>query len=140
MVKNRNIQIKRIVLADDDERVLQYVRTLLADEGTVDLVGEAADGEGLLRLVEELDPDVMLVDVVMPGLNGIATARRALASSPELKVIVFSLHDDRQMVDAALEVGASGYLLKDHLDQELSDALAAVLRGETFLSAALGMT
>ena len=140
MVKNRRIQIKRIVLADDDERVLQYVRTLLADESTVDLVGEAADGEGLLRLVEDLDPDVMLVDVVMPGLNGIATARKALASSPGLKVIVFSLHDDRQMVDAALEVGASGYLLKDHLDRELSAALAAVLRGETFLSAALGMT
>ncbi len=101
------------------------------------LVGEAADGEAVLRLVDELHPDILLVDVEMPGVSGIETARRALASVPHLKVIMCSLHDNRRIVDAALAAGASGYLLKDHLDHELSTALRAIVRGETFLSASL---
>ncbi len=125
------------MLADDDGRFRQYLGTLLAKDASVTLVGEAADGEAVLRVVNQLHPDLLIVDVVMPGLNGIETTRRALASSPRLKVIVCSLHDDRRMVDAALHAGASGYLLKDHLDQELSPALSAIARGETFLSASL---
>ena len=110
---------------------------MLAKEASIDLVGEAADGEAVLQLVDTLHPDILLLDVVMPGVNGIETTRRALASTPDLKVIVCSLHSDRRMVDAALEAGATGYLLKDHLDQELSPALSAVARGETFLSESL---
>ncbi len=125
------------MLADDDARFRRYLGTLLANEASVELVGEAADGAGALLLIDKLQPDILLVDVVMPGLNGIGTTRRALAVRPQLKVIVCSLHDERQMVGAALEAGASGYLLKDHLDHELSPALSAVVRGETFLSASL---
>lgn len=128
------------MLADDDARVRDYVRTLLALDSSVQVVGEAADGEGVLRLVEALDPDLLLVDVVMPGLNGIGATRRALATSRRLKVLVFSLHSDKRMVAAALDAGASGYLLKDHLDEELFQALGALGRGERYLSTALGAT
>lgn len=125
------------MLADDDARFREYLRTLLAREPSADLVGEGEDGEGALELVEALSPDLLLVDLAMTGLNGIETTRKALFVRPRLKVIVITLHDDRRMVDAALEAGASGYLLKDHLDEELSSALAVVGRGDTFLSAGL---
>lgn len=135
--EKKQVEVTSIVLADDDVRFRVYLRDVLVQDASVQLVGEAADGESVLRLVDQLHPDILLVDVVMPGLNGIATTRRALATNPHLKVIVFSLHDERRMVEAALEAGASGYLLKDHLDRELSDALRAIGRGETFLSASL---
>jgi DNA-binding NarL/FixJ family response regulator len=125
------------VLADDDARFREYLRTLLTKEPSADVVGEAEDGEGALELVEALSPELLLVDLAMPGMNGIETTRRALFVRPRLEVIVITLHDDRRMVDAALEAGASGYVLKDHLDEELSDALTAVGRGDTFLSVGL---
>ncbi len=126
-----------MVLVDDDARFREYLRILLGQEPSVDVVGEAEDGEGALELVKAIGPDLMLVDLAMPGPSGIETTRRALASRPQLKVIVITLHDDRRMVDAALDAGASGYLLKERLNVELPGALAAVARGETYLGAGL---
>lgn len=99
----------------------------------LDLVGEAGSGAAALELLEALDPDFMLVDLMMPGLNGIETTRHALSLRPRLKVIVITLHNDRRMLDRALEAGAAGFFLKDRLGEELSGALAAVARGETYV-------
>lgn len=125
------------MLADDDVRFRGYLRTQLESHPSADVVGEAEDGESALKLVEALNPELLLVDLAMPGLNGVETTRRALSLRPRLKVIVITLHDDKRMVDAALNAGAMGYLLKDRLDEELSNALTAVGRGDTFLSAGL---
>ena len=125
------------MLADDDDRFRAYIRTLLAKDPSADLVGEAANGEAALELVRDLRPDLLLVDLGMPGLSGIETTRRALALQPDLKVIVITLHNDTRMVNAALEAGSAGYLLKELLDEELAAALAAVGSGEMFLSSGL---
>lgn len=133
----RDGPIYTIVLADDDARFRTYLRTLLAKESSVEVVGEAQDGETALEMVEAHDPELLLVDLVMPGLNGVETMRRALSKRPCLNVMVISLHNDRRMVSAALEAGASGYLLKDRLGDQLSHALAAVMHGGTYLSVEL---
>ena len=125
------------MLADDDARFRGYLRTQLESHPSVEVVGEAEDGEGALELVEALNPELLLVDLAMPGLNGVETTGRALSLRPRLKVIVITLHDDKRMVDAAFDAGAMGYLLKDRLDEDLSNALTAVGRGDTFLSAGL---
>lgn len=130
----REDPITTIVLADDDTRFRDYLRTLLARERSVEVIGEAGDGMMALELVNALEPKLLLLDLAMPGLNGIETTRRALSVRPDLKVLIISLHSDRQMVTAALEAGASGYLLKDRLGEELSKGLAEVIRGGTYLS------
>ena len=133
----RDGPIFTVVLADDDADFRACLQAHLANERTVGAVCEAEDGEKALALVETHEPDLLLVDLGMPGLNGIETTRRALSRRPSLKIMVVSLHKDRFLVAAALDAGATGYVLKDRVGEDLTDGLATVMRGGTYLSATL---
>ena len=127
----------RIVLADDHALVRQGIRSLLSSIADFEVVGEAADGREALRLIRALAPDVALLDISMPELNGLDAAARALREQPRLKVIVLSMHAAEPFVIEALRAGVSGYLLK-HADlSELERAIRAVARGERYLAPAV---
>jgi len=123
----------RVVLADDHAIVRAGLKKLLESLG-VEVVGEAADGRELLALLDTLHPDVALLDVAMPGLNGIEAAARIAREHPRTRVLILSMHQNEDYVRRALRAGAAGYLVKDAAPDELDLALKAVMRGETFLS------
>ena len=124
----------RILLADDHALVRAGVRALLEQMPGVEVVGETHDGHDALRLMGELRPDVALVDVSMPGLNGIETAARAAREHPTTRVLILSMHVDEEYVHRALSAGAAGYLLKNSARGELELAVMAVARGDVWLS------
>jgi DNA-binding NarL/FixJ family response regulator len=124
----------RIVLADDHALVRQGFRALLAGIADFEVVGEAADGREALELIRALAPEVALMDISMPELNGLDATARALRRQPELKVIILSMHAASEYVEAALRAGAAGYLLKDADAGELERAIRAVARGERYLA------
>lgn len=124
----------RILLVDDHEILLGGLRSLLEGEPDLEIVGEARDGVEAVRLAEQLGPDLIVMDVSMPGLNGIEATRRITAKTPATAVLCLSSHSDSVMVEAMLEAGASGYLLKDHAVDELLRAIRSVSNGETYLS------
>ena len=111
--------IIRVVLADDSELYRRDLRKRLDREPGLEVVAEAEDGEAALRLARELAPDVVILDVVMPGASGIETTRRIVASCPEVKVIGLSMHADKRFVSGMLEAGARDYFLKDGDFREL---------------------
>jgi DNA-binding NarL/FixJ family response regulator len=123
----------KIVIGDDHAVVREGTRTLLEREADMTLLGEAADGETAVRLVEELQPDVVVLDISMPGLNGIEVTRRIKADFPSIAVLILTAYDDDEYVFALLEAGAAGYLLKDAPGRELVDAVRLVHSGETVL-------
>lgn len=124
----------RIVLADDHKLVRAGLRSLLQQMPGVTVVGEAQDGREALDLVAEHRPDVVLMDITMAGLNGLEAALQIKKEHPQIRVIMLSMHASEEYVLQALHAGASGYLLKDSAPLELEFALAAVSRGETYLS------
>ena len=123
----------RIVLADDHKMILAALRSLLEKEIDISVVGEAGDGTALLDLVERTAPDVVVVDVGMPGMNGIEATRRLLAVRPLLKVIALSAYSDKRFVLEMLEAGAKGYLIKASAGDELPRAIRAIAQGSTYL-------
>lgn len=123
-----------IVLADDHNLVRKGIRALLEALPGVRVVGEAADGQTALKLIENHRPDVAVLDISMPGLNGLEVAARTAKSSPGTKVVVLSMHAGEGYVAQALRAGVSGYLLKDAADDELALAMTAVSRGDVYLS------
>jgi DNA-binding NarL/FixJ family response regulator len=127
----------RIVLADDHTLVRAGIRKLLESIPAVEVVGEADDGRKVLALVEQLKPDVVLMDLSMPGLTGLEATARLKKSWPKIRVMVLSMHQNEEYVRQAWRSGAVAYLLKDAAPQELELALQAVLRGETYLSPSL---
>lgn len=124
----------RIVLADDHEIVRQGFRSLIAQQRDMEVVGEAADGRLAVELAEQLHPDVVVIDIGLPELNGIDATRQILADQPLLKVIALSVHQEGRYVTEMLKAGASGYLVKTCAFGELIQAIHAVLAGETYLS------
>jgi DNA-binding NarL/FixJ family response regulator len=124
----------RILLADDHKLVRAGLRVLLERIPDVEVVAETADGQDAVRQIAELRPDVALVDVSMPGLNGIETAARVAREHPKTRVLIVSMHLDEEYVHRALSAGATGYLLKTSDLEELELAVRAVARGETWLS------
>lgn len=124
----------RVLLADDHTLVRAGLRKLLEDIPDVEVVGEAADGVALLALAAQLQPNLVLTDIDMPGLNGLEATARLVKLQPETRVVILSMHQNEEYVRQALLHGAIGYLLKDAAPVELELALKAVLRGETYLS------
>jgi DNA-binding NarL/FixJ family response regulator len=127
----------RLLLADDHTLVRAGIRGLLEGLAGVEVVGEAGDGHEALRLAESLRPDVVLLDVGMPGLNGLEVAARLPALDAAIRVIIFSMHTSEEYVLRALRAGCAGYLLKGAAVSELEVAVRAVARGETYLSPAV---
>jgi DNA-binding NarL/FixJ family response regulator len=127
----------RILLADDHALVRAGIRVLLESLEGVEVVGEASDGHETLRLIGEQHPDLALLDISMPGLNGLEATARAAKEYPRTRVIVLSMHADDEYVYRAFRAGAAGYLLKNADRRELELAVRAVARGEVWLSPAV---
>lgn len=127
----------RVLLADDHGIVRRGMRTLLETERDVTIVGEAADGLEALRLCDEHRPDLLILDIGMPKLNGIDVAARAQKFQPSLQIIMLSMHADESYVLRSLNAGARAYLLKDATDEDLIPAIRAVVGGKCFFSPAI---
>jgi two-component system, NarL family, response regulator NreC len=124
----------RVLLADDHGLVRRGMRALLETQRDIEVAGEASDGLEALRLCQELKPDMLILDIGMPGLNGIDVASRALALLPSTSVIMLSMHADESYVLRSLAAGARAYLLKDATDEDLLPAVRAVASGKRFFS------
>jgi len=124
----------KILLADDHQLMRQGLRSMLDEQENLHVIGEADDGRTAVRLAKQLRPDLVIMDVTMPDLNGIDATRQIRAADPNVRIIALSMHAERQFVMQMLAAGASGYLPKDCPVDELLSAIDAVARGETFLS------
>jgi two-component system, NarL family, response regulator NreC len=124
----------KVLLADDHAVVRQGFRLILSSQSDMTIVGEASNGREVLELAEKLQPDVVIMDVAMPELNGIEATRRLAESMPHTRVLALSMHKDSVYVREILRAGARGYLLKDSFDTDLLAAVRAVARGEGYLS------
>jgi two-component system response regulator NreC len=124
----------KILLGDDHTLVRQGVRKIIEDQQDWDVVGEAQDGREVVRKALDDHPDVVIMDVAMPLLNGIEATRQILRKQPSTKILVLSMHADEAYIIQALEAGARGYLLKDSADAELVRAVTAVAEGKSFFS------
>jgi len=127
----------RILLADDHSLVRASLRSLLTDNPGIEVVAEASDGRQALELVGQHRPDLVLMDISMPWLNGLEATRQIVKAHQNVRVIVLSMHASDQHVLRALRAGASGYVLKGSLPRELELAIESVARGEIFLSPAI---
>ncbi|MDE3167209.1 MAG: response regulator transcription factor [Acidobacteriota bacterium] len=127
----------RILLADDHTVVRKGLRLLLEGQPGFEVVGDAADGRAAVTLAEETSPDVVVMDIAMPALNGIEAARQISAKVPSAAVVFLSMHSDESYVLKALKSGARGYLLKDSAEEDLINAVVAVSEGKAFFSPAI---
>jgi DNA-binding NarL/FixJ family response regulator len=125
----------KIVLADDHPVFRKGLRTLLEEEEGLQIIGEAANGREAIDKVRELSPDVVVMDITMPDMDGIEATREITSAFPEVKVIALSIHGGKRFVENMLGAGAAGYMLKDSVPEELVTAVQAVVRGEKYLSA-----
>jgi len=124
----------RVVLADDHHLVRGGLRALIERTPGIDVLGEAADGEQALRLVQGLEPDVLVIDIAMPRMDGLQALAQIQGFDLATRVIILSMYADRALVRQALRAGAKGYLLKRSVVEELVLAIRAASRGETYLS------
>jgi len=124
----------RVLIVDDHKLVREGLRSLLEKEPDMKVIGEAADGHTALSLVQQESPDVVIIDVAMPNLNGIEATRQILTKAPNTRVIALSMYTDRRFIIGMLNAGASGYLPKDCAFEELAAAIRAVAANRTYLS------
>ena len=125
------MRVIRTLVVDDNADFRQRVKEFLASEPEIEVVGEAADGQEAILKARELQPDLVLMDVRMPGINGISATRQLKDEMPEVKVIMLSLFDIDEYRKAALDSGASGYVVKKNLVQELIPAIRGALRSNS---------
>ena len=124
----------RVLLADDHKILRQGLRTLLEQEKDIQIVGEAENGRSSVKLAGELAPDVVIMDVAMPDLNGIDATRRITEAEPNARVLALSMHSDGRYVRGMLQAGARGYILKDCAAEELTRAIRTVMANQVYVS------
>jgi len=124
----------RIVLADDHEIMRQGLRVLLEKHSDMEVVGEANDGLKAIELAKELDPDVVVMDVNMPGVDGADATRRIVSEQPDIRIVALSMHSKKGFIIEMLKAGASGYVLKENAFSELVNAITTVMGNEIYLS------
>ena len=124
----------RVLIADDHKIMLAGLRSLLEKQTDFDVVGEAENGRKAVQMAQKKEPDVVVMDVSMPDLNGIEATKQIIESLPETRVVALSMHSDKRFVMGMLRAGASGYLLKDCASQELANAILQVAGGKKYLS------
>ena len=129
-----------IVLVDDHQVMLEGLRALLENETEMAVVGEATDGRAALELIEQTQPDIVILDVAMPELNGIDTARLIASKHPKVKMLALSMHPNQRYVAEMLQAGAAGYLLKSCAFDEMVQAIREVMGGGTYLSSQVART
>jgi two-component system response regulator NreC len=127
----------KILLADDHKITREGLRSLIEKQSDMEVVAEAEDGHTAVHLVRKVSPDVAIMDVSMPDLNGIEATQKIVSECPSVKVIALSMHSDTLFVTEMLKSGASGYLLKDCAFEELTRAIRTVVAGKTYLSPAI---
>lgn len=127
----------RILLADDHAVVRQGFRLILSHEPDMEVVGEAGRGMDVVPLIQKLKPDLLILDIAMPDMNGVEVMRQVREQCPDCKVLILSMHKDSVYVRETLRAGARGYLLKDAIDGDLVNAVRAVSSGGGFLSPAI---
>ena len=130
----------RVLVIDDHTLIRAGITALLQRMGSIEVVGEAGDGREAMTLIEELTPDVILLDLQMPGLNGFEVLEQTVAKFPAIKIIILSVHNDEEYAQHAFRGGASGYLSKIAASTELERAIDQVVRGEQYLPSFLART
>ena len=124
----------KVLLADDHAMMRGGLRMLLEQNTEISVIGEAEDGREAVHLVKKLSPDVIVMDIAMPGMNGIEATRQIIADDPGVRIIALSMHSDRQFVSEMLKAGAKAYLLKQCAVDELIIAIKTVLKNQTYIS------
>jgi DNA-binding NarL/FixJ family response regulator len=124
----------KIVLADDHILVRQGVKRILQEDPHLKVIGEAGDGLELMELLEKVTPNLVILDISMPRLRGLEAAARIKMLYPEIKVLILSMHRNREYLEQALACGVDGYLLKEDADLSLHTAIETVCAGKTFIS------
>ncbi len=123
----------KVLVADDHAIVRTGLRALLNDESSMELVGEASGGYEAMELVEKTQPDVLVLDLSMPDLDGISVTRKIKPNFPDLRILILTLHEDEALLKEAIKAGASGYILKRAAESELISAIRIVLRGDLYV-------
>jgi len=124
----------RILLADDHTIVRQGLARLLEDQPDMKIIGEATNGRMAVEMVNDLNPDIVVMDIAMPEMNGIEAAKRIRKNAPGTRVIILSMYSQEQFIHELLEIGISGYLLKDSSGRDIIKAIQVAMKNETFLS------
>ena len=127
----------RILIADDHGLMRAGLHAMLEDESDVEVVGEAASGEEVLHLAGELRPDIVLLDINMPGMDGIETTRRLRISYPQTRVLILTVYAEESLLREAIQAGASGYIIKRAAEEELITAIQAISRGDIYIHPAI---
>jgi len=124
----------RILICDDHTLFVEGIKAMLRNESSLEIVGEARDGRQAVELVKELKPDLLLMDVSMPDMNGFDATQRVQELDPNAKVLILTMHDEEELVSRCLEAGAAGYIIKDAPASQLLYAIEMVQKGERYLS------
>jgi two-component system, NarL family, response regulator NreC len=124
----------RVMIADDHRIIREGIRTLLNGESGILVIAEAENGRKAVDLAAEMTPDVIVMDITMPDLNGIEATRQILSRNPDIRIIALSMHSDRRFITGVIGAGAAGYLLKDCAFEELAQAIRTVVANQIYLS------